>query len=56
MQLNRDGIDEESTAVASGSDRILMYCISFTIFKQKSDEEIAEDGIKMEKKINTNYL
>lgn len=46
MQLNRDGIDEESTAVASGSDRILMYCTSFTIFKQKSDEEIAEDGIK----------
>jgi len=44
MQLNRDGIEEESTAVASGSDRILMYCSSFSIFKPKSDEEIAEDG------------
>lgn len=46
MQLNRDGIDEETTAVASGSDRILMYCSSFSICKPKSDEEIAEDGLK----------
>ena len=46
MQLNRDGIDEESTGVASGSDRILMFCSSFSIFKPKSDEEIAEDTVK----------
>lgn len=46
MQLNRDGIDEETTGVASGSDRILMFCSSFSIFKPKSDEEIAEDTVK----------
>lgn len=46
IQLNRDGIDVESTAVASGSDRILMYCSSASIFKPKSQEELAEDGVE----------
>jgi len=44
MQLNRDGIDREDTDVAAGSDRILWLCSNFSIFKKKSDEEIAEDG------------
>ena len=44
-QLNRDGITKESTDVSSGSDRIMWLCSNFTIFKPKSDEEIAEDGI-----------
>lgn len=44
MQLNRDGITQESTSSASGSDRIIWLCSNFTIFKAKSDEEIAEDG------------
>ena len=43
-QLNRDGITKESTDVSSGSDRIIWLCSNFTIFKNKSDEEIAEDG------------
>lgn len=43
-QLNRDGITKETTDVASGSDRIIWLCSNFTIFKQKSDEEIADDG------------
>jgi replicative DNA helicase len=43
-QLNRDGIDKESTAAVSGSDRILWLCSNFSIFKDKSDEEIARDG------------
>jgi len=43
-QLNRDGITQESTAVVSGSDRIIWLCTSFTIFKEKSPEEIVEDG------------
>jgi replicative DNA helicase len=44
MQLNRDGITKETTDTASGSDRIIWLCSNFTIFKRKSDEEIAEDG------------
>lgn len=46
IQLNRDGITKESTDTASGSDRIIWLCSNFTIFKRKSDEEIAEDGAK----------
>ena len=45
-QLNRDAIDKETTDVVMGSDRILMFCSSFAIFKEKTREEIAEDGIK----------
>lgn len=44
MQLNRDGINKESTDVASGSDRIIWLCSNFSIYKKKSDEEIAESG------------
>ena len=44
VQLNRDGISKESTDTASGSDRIIWLCSNFTIFKRKTDEEIAEDG------------
>jgi replicative DNA helicase len=43
VQLNRDGITKESTDVVSGSDRLIWLCTSFSIFKLKSDEEIAED-------------
>ena len=45
VQLNRDGITKESTDVVSGSDRLIWLCTSFTIFKMKSDEEIATDGV-----------
>ena len=44
VQLNRDGINKESTDTASGSDRIIWLCSNFTIFKRKTDEEMAEDG------------
>ncbi len=43
-QLNRDGIDNETSAVVSGSDRLTWFCTSFSILKHKSEEEIAEDG------------
>tara|TARA_A100001201_G_scaffold143761_1_gene147331 strand:- start:5796 stop:7271 length:1476 start_codon:yes stop_codon:yes gene_type:complete len=43
VQLNRDGITKESTDVVSGSDRLIWLCTSFTIFKMKSDEEMADD-------------
>ena len=42
---SRDGITRESTDAASGSDRIIWLCSNFTIFKRKSDEEMAEDGV-----------
>lgn len=41
-QLNREGIDREDTGVISGSDRIIHYATSFSIYKWKSDEERAE--------------
>ncbi len=41
-QLNRDGIDREDTDVVSGSDRIIHYCTSFTIYKKRSTEELVE--------------
>ena len=44
VQLNRDGITRESTDVVSGSDRLIWLCTSFSIFKLKSEEEIATDG------------
>jgi len=44
IQLNRDGITKESTDSASGSDRIIWLCSNFSIYKNKSDEEIANDG------------
>ena len=43
VQLNRDGITKESTDVVSGSDRLIWLCTSFSIFKLKSAEEIADD-------------
>ena len=46
VQLNRDGITKESTDVVSGSDRLIWLCTSFSIFKLKSDEEIATDTIE----------
>lgn len=46
VQLNRDGITKESTDVVSGSDRLIWLCTSFTIFKMKSEEEVAEDSIQ----------
>jgi hypothetical protein len=44
VQLNRDGITKESTDAVSGSDRLIWLCTSFSIFKIKSAEEIAENG------------
>jgi replicative DNA helicase len=48
-QLNRDGIDKESTDVVSQSDRIIWLCSNFSIYKKKTQEEIAEErgmGVK----------
>ncbi len=44
IQLNRDGITKESTDAVSGSDRIIWLCSNFSIYKDKSTEEINADG------------
>ena len=44
-QLNRDGINREDTDVASGSDRILWLCSNFSIYKRKSEEEMADESV-----------
>ena len=46
VQLNRDGITKESTDVVSGSDRLVWLCTSFSIFKDKTEEERLTDGIQ----------
>lgn len=43
IQLNRDGIDKESTAAVSGSDRVVWLTSNLTIFKPKTEEEIVQD-------------
>lgn len=43
VQLNRDGINQEDTAVVSQSDRILWFCSNFSIFKPKTEDEMVED-------------
>ena len=48
-QLNRDGINREDTDVASGSDRILWLCSNFSIYKRKSEEEMADEGFSQDK-------
>jgi len=45
VQLNRDGITKETTDVVSGSDRLVWLCTSFSIFKNKTEEEIMTDGV-----------
>jgi replicative DNA helicase len=42
VQLNRDGINLEDTSAVSQSDRIIWLCSNFSIYKPKSDEEMAE--------------
>lgn len=44
IQLNRDGIDNETSGAISGSDRVGWLCSNLAIFKSKSDEEIQMDG------------
>jgi len=44
IQLNRDGIDRESMDTISGSDRVGWLCSNLTLFKPKTDDEIAIDG------------
>lgn len=56
VQLNRDGIDKESTDVVSQSDRIIWLCSNFSIYKKKSDDEMAEERAEGRKNIGTRKL
>lgn len=44
IQLNKDGIDKETTAVVSGSDRVTWLASNLCIFKPKTADEIDQDG------------
>jgi len=44
VQLNREGVSREGSEFISASDRILWLCSSFSILKNKSQEELIEDG------------
>lgn len=43
-QLNRDGISKESSDIVAQSDRVMWFCSNFCVFKEKSDEEYADDS------------
>lgn len=44
IQLNRDGITKDDQSTASGSDRLVWLCSSFSILKDKTAEDYAADG------------
>ena len=44
VQLNRDGIDKNTSDIISQSDRLLWLCSSFSILRRKTAEEIEIDG------------
>lgn len=46
VQLNRDGITKDTTDVISQSDRLLWNCVSFSLLKRKTSDEMGVDGIQ----------
>lgn len=46
VQTNRDGITKDSADVVSQSDRLVWNCISLSILRRKTSDEIAVDGIQ----------
>lgn len=46
VQLNRDGINKDTSDAVSGSDRLLWLCTNLAYFKEKTKEEIEEDGVE----------
>jgi replicative DNA helicase len=51
VQLNRDGIDKESTDTISQSDRIVWLASSLSIYKPKSDDELAANAAEGNRKL-----
>lgn len=52
-QLNRDGIDKESSSVFAQSDRIVWYCSNCSILKEKSADELGTNPIGTHKLVPT---
>lgn len=46
VQANRDGITKESSDIVSQSDRLLWACGSLFLLREKTNEEIAADGLE----------
>lgn len=46
VQTNRDGITKDSTDIIAQSDRLGWNAISISIWKRKTSDEIAKDGVK----------
>jgi replicative DNA helicase len=44
-QLNRDGINNSTESALAGSDKILWFCSSFTIFRRKESDDFAADPL-----------
>lgn len=44
VQANRDGLTKETSDIIAQSDRLLWLCHSATVLKNKTQEEIVEDG------------
>lgn len=44
VQLNRDGITKDTSDIISQSDRLLWLCNSCCVFRDKTPEEMIEDG------------
>ena len=44
VQVNRDGIENESTSIIADSDKIARYCANIALLKEKTGEEIEADG------------
>jgi len=44
VQLNRSGISVDDLSAVSGSDRISQIGTSVSFFKEKGEEEVAQDG------------
>lgn len=51
IQLNRDGAEQESSNVISQSDRVLWNVGSFSILKDKAEDEMVESGVHGNKKL-----
>jgi replicative DNA helicase len=46
VQINRDGLTKDTTDVIAQSDRLGWNCISVSLWKRKTPEEIGQDGPK----------
>lgn len=46
VQSNRDGITKETSDIIAQSDRLLWLCTSCSVMREKTEEEIVEEGVE----------